>query len=112
MLGICNGFQVLCEAHLLPGALLANTNLHFTCRQVEVELANPDTAFTRAYSDRRGGSRAAEPPGEARLRPLPGRRGRRLEGCARRGRSCCATRPAESFNGSLDEIAGVCNDGG
>ena len=48
MLGICNGFQVLCEAHLLPGALLPNANLRFTSRQVELDVVEPDTAFTRA----------------------------------------------------------------
>ncbi|CAA9496157.1 MAG: Phosphoribosylformylglycinamidine synthase, glutamine amidotransferase subunit [uncultured Solirubrobacterales bacterium] len=48
VLGICNGFQVLCEAGLLPGALLPNTGLRFLCRQVEVGVANPATAFTRA----------------------------------------------------------------
>src|SRR6201993_967807 len=48
VLGICNGFQVLCEAHLLPGALLVNSNRHFTCRQVRLEVVNADTPFTRA----------------------------------------------------------------
>ena len=48
VLGICNGFQVLCEAGLLPGALLPNTGLRFLCRQVEVRVDNADTAFTRA----------------------------------------------------------------
>ena len=48
VLGICNGFQVLCEAGLLPGALLPNTGLRFLCRQVDVAVANPETAFTRA----------------------------------------------------------------
>jgi phosphoribosylformylglycinamidine synthase subunit PurQ / glutaminase len=48
VLGICNGFQVLCEAGLLPGALLPNTSLRFVCRQVELEVANADTPFTRA----------------------------------------------------------------
>jgi phosphoribosylformylglycinamidine synthase I len=48
VLGICNGFQVLCEAGLLPGALLPNISLRFVCRQVELELANADTPFTRA----------------------------------------------------------------
>jgi phosphoribosylformylglycinamidine synthase subunit PurQ / glutaminase len=47
VLGICNGFQVLCEAGLLPGALLPNTELRFVCRQVDVEVANADTPFTR-----------------------------------------------------------------
>src|SRR5438270_1394755 len=51
VLGICNGFQVLCEAHLLPGALLVNANRRFTFRQVEVEVRNAGTAFTRACSE-------------------------------------------------------------
>jgi phosphoribosylformylglycinamidine synthase subunit PurQ / glutaminase len=48
VLGICNGFQVLCEAGLLPGALLPNTELRFLCRQVDVEVVGADTPFTRA----------------------------------------------------------------
>ncbi len=48
VLGICNGFQVLCEAGLLPGALLPNTELRFLCRQVDVEVVNAGTAFTSA----------------------------------------------------------------
>ena len=51
VLGICNGFQVLCEAGLLPGALLTNTSRRFLCRQVEVEVATRDTAFTRACKE-------------------------------------------------------------
>src|SRR3954469_8828720 len=50
VLGICNGFQVLCEAGLLPGALLPNTSLRFLCRQVSIAVANPGTAWTRATS--------------------------------------------------------------
>jgi phosphoribosylformylglycinamidine synthase subunit PurQ / glutaminase len=46
VLGICNGFQVLCEAGLLPGALLPNAELRFLCRQVDVEVVNADTPFT------------------------------------------------------------------
>src|SRR5271163_1692865 len=48
VLGICNGFQVLCEAQLLPGALLGNANRRFTCRQLNLEVVNADTAFTAA----------------------------------------------------------------
>ncbi|HXC46172.1 MAG TPA: phosphoribosylformylglycinamidine synthase subunit PurQ, partial [Solirubrobacteraceae bacterium] len=48
VLGICNGFQVLCEARLLPGALLPNANLRFTFRQVDLDVVEPDTAFTCA----------------------------------------------------------------
>jgi len=47
VLGICNGFQVLCEAGLLPGALLPNVSLRFVFRQVNVEIVDADTAFTR-----------------------------------------------------------------
>ena len=45
-LGICNGFQILCEAGLLPGAMRKNSGLKFICRWVELEVANPGTAFT------------------------------------------------------------------
>ena len=48
VLGICNGFQVLCEAGLLPGALLPNTSLRFICRQVDLVVENAGTPFTRA----------------------------------------------------------------
>ncbi|MFL5845685.1 MAG: phosphoribosylformylglycinamidine synthase subunit PurQ [Solirubrobacteraceae bacterium] len=48
VLGICNGFQVLCEAGLLPGALLPNQSLRFVCRQVGITVVDTDTAFTRA----------------------------------------------------------------
>src|SRR5207302_3734839 len=46
VLGICNGFQVLCEAHLLPGALLPNTSLRFVCRQAELVVENAEIPFT------------------------------------------------------------------
>jgi phosphoribosylformylglycinamidine synthase len=48
VLGICNGFQVLCEAGLLPGALLPNVGLRFVCRDVDVVVEDADTPFTRA----------------------------------------------------------------
>ncbi len=49
VLGICNGFQILCEAHLLPGALLRNAGLTFVSKPVDVVLERTDTAFTSAY---------------------------------------------------------------
>jgi phosphoribosylformylglycinamidine synthase len=52
VLGICNGFQVLCEAGLLPGALLRNTSLRFVFRQVELEVVDRQTPFTRACPPR------------------------------------------------------------
>jgi phosphoribosylformylglycinamidine synthase len=51
VLGICNGFQVLCEAGLLPGALLPNTSLRFLCRQVDLVVENASTPFTRACAE-------------------------------------------------------------
>jgi phosphoribosylformylglycinamidine synthase len=51
VLGICNGFQVLCEAGLLPGALLPNVGLRFVCRQVGVEIVDAGTPFTRACAE-------------------------------------------------------------
>lgn len=50
MLGVCNGFQILCEAGLLPGALMRNTSLKFVCREVKLEVANAATRFSGAYS--------------------------------------------------------------
>ncbi|WP_431782045.1 phosphoribosylformylglycinamidine synthase subunit PurQ [Streptomyces chumphonensis] len=50
VLGICNGFQVLCESHLLPGALTRNDHLHFVCRDQRLTVENADTAWTRDYS--------------------------------------------------------------
>lgn len=47
VIGICNGFQVLCEAGLLPGALIANRDLSFICREVEVEVLDTNTSLTR-----------------------------------------------------------------
>ena len=49
VLGICNGFQVLCEAGLLPGALTRNAGLHFICRDVWLEVASASTAWTTRY---------------------------------------------------------------
>jgi len=49
VLGICNGFQVLCESHLLPGALTRNSDLHFLCRDQEIEIVNNSTQWTSSY---------------------------------------------------------------
>lgn len=53
VVGICNGFQILCENQLLPGALVRNDRLTFVCRPERLEIANSDTRFTAAY----GGAR-------------------------------------------------------
>ncbi|MGN6424650.1 MAG: phosphoribosylformylglycinamidine synthase subunit PurQ [Asticcacaulis sp.] len=51
VLGICNGFQILCEAGLLPGALLRNAQLKYVCKPIELTIANRRTRFTTAYGD-------------------------------------------------------------
>jgi phosphoribosylformylglycinamidine synthase len=53
VVGICNGFQVLCEAHMLPGALLRNAELKYVCRPVELDVVNAQTRFTAGYAGRR-----------------------------------------------------------
>lgn len=50
VLGVCNGFQILIEAGLLPGALMRNTSLKFVCREVKLEVANAGTSFTQGYT--------------------------------------------------------------
>lgn len=51
VLGICNGFQVLCESHLLPGALTRNSELHFLCRDQEIEIVNNESDWTSDFSN-------------------------------------------------------------
>jgi phosphoribosylformylglycinamidine synthase subunit PurQ / glutaminase len=53
VVGICNGFQVLCEAGLLPGALLRNAALKYVCKPVRLQVANGQTRFTAAFGERR-----------------------------------------------------------
>jgi phosphoribosylformylglycinamidine synthase I len=50
VMGVCNGFQILCESGLLPGILMRNAKLKFLCREVKLEVTNANTAFTRGYS--------------------------------------------------------------
>ena len=53
VVGICNGFQVLCEAHMLPGALLRNAALKYVCKAVDLDVVNSQTRFTAAYGSQR-----------------------------------------------------------
>jgi phosphoribosylformylglycinamidine synthase I len=111
VLGICNGFQVLCEAHLLPGALLPNENLHFTSRQVEVEVLSGAGAFTRACGP------VTHPPQRLSI-PAKHAWGRyyaeseTLAAMDGSGQLVLRYAPGENFNGSLHDIAGVCNEQG
>src|SRR5579862_7902207 len=53
VLGICNGFQILCEAQLLPGALVRNAKLKYVCKTVDLDVVNGQTRFTAGYGGRR-----------------------------------------------------------
>jgi phosphoribosylformylglycinamidine synthase I len=118
VLGICNGFQVLCEARLLPGALLANANLRFTCRQVQLDVTNADTPFTRACARGASDGTGSEMPARTHL-SIPAKHawGRfyadqpTLEAMADAGQVVLRYAHSENFNGSVAEIAGVCNEG-
>jgi len=97
VLGICNGFQVLCEAGLLPGALLPNVSLRFVCRQVELDVGEAATPFTLECPPRLSipvkhttGRYYSPEPVRVVLRYAPG----------------------HNPNGSQDDIAGVCNEDG
>jgi phosphoribosylformylglycinamidine synthase subunit PurQ / glutaminase len=103
VLGICNGFQVLCEAGLLPGALLPNTSLRFVFRQVDVEVANADTPFTRACT-----------VGEHLSIPVKHTTGRYYAppGVLPTEQVVLRYAPGQNPNGSQDDIAGVSNASG
>ncbi|MDE1853932.1 MAG: phosphoribosylformylglycinamidine synthase I [Thaumarchaeota archaeon] len=114
VLGICNGFQILVEAGLLPGALLRNTALKFVCRWTNVKVENTHTPFTRAF---RKGQVLRVPIAHSEGRYyLPEEDMRRLgdQGrivfryCDGRGRVDEASNPT----GTLGNIAGVCNEQG
>ncbi len=107
VLGICNGFQVLCEARLLPGALLPNANLRFTFRQVELDVATTASAFTRACA---AGERLSIPAKHSwgRYYAEP----ETLAAIQREGQVLLRYAAGENFNGSADDIAGVCNAAG
>jgi phosphoribosylformylglycinamidine synthase I len=104
VLGICNGFQVLCEAGLLPGALLPNTGLRFVCRQVSLVVDNSSTPFTAACR-----------PGQRLSIPVKHTSGRyyapasMLERLRAGGQIVLRYAPGENPNGSLDDVAGVSN---
>jgi phosphoribosylformylglycinamidine synthase len=107
VLGICNGFQVLCEAGLLPGALLPNEGLRFICRQVYLVAED----FGGPFGDELA-------PGQRLSIPIKHMSGRyfardneldRLEGS---GRIAFRYAPGENPNGSVRDVAGVLNEGG
>jgi phosphoribosylformylglycinamidine synthase I len=107
VLGICNGFQVLCEAGLLPGALLPNVSLKFIFRQVELEVVGSDGPFTGACDD---GDRLSIPVKHTTGRYYaPDDQLDRLQDA---GQVLLRYAPGHNPNGSLRDIAGVCNERG
>ena len=106
VLGICNGFQVLCEAHLLPGALIRNDHQKFFCRDQVLRVENADTAWTRDFE---AGQTLTVPlkNGEGNFQAAPEEL-ERLEGEGRVVFRYVDLNP----NGSADDIAGVANDAG
>lgn len=107
VLGICNGFQVLCEAGLLPGALLPNVSLRFICRQVEVEVVNAGGAWTMGCEI---GQRLSIPVKHTTGRywaPDPV-----LDELEAAGQVALRYAPGHNVNGSTRDIAGVTNAAG
>jgi phosphoribosylformylglycinamidine synthase I len=107
VLGICNGFQVLCEAGLLPGALLPNASLRFVCRQVEVVVESTGTAFTLACAQ---DQRLSIPVKHSIGRYFAPEQA--LDELEQRGQVVFRYAPGQNPNGSLHDIAGVANAGG
>ena len=112
LVGICNGFQILCEAHLLPGALVRNADCKFVCRHVNLRVENAETPFTSAYK-----------PGQILQIPIAHGEGRYVcdpstqdELIAQNRvlfRYCNASgepTPDGNPNGSQDNIAGIANE--
>jgi phosphoribosylformylglycinamidine synthase I len=113
VLGICNGFQVLCEAGLLPGALMRNAGLKYICRAVHLRVETTDTPFTNAC---RKGEVLQVPIGHMEgnyfcepetLDLLLSENRVLFRYCDPQGRTTTEANP----NGSLDNIAGICNEG-
>jgi phosphoribosylformylglycinamidine synthase subunit PurQ / glutaminase len=100
VLGICNGFQILCEAGLLPGALLRNESLRFVCRDVRVAVERDDLPFTTRCTT---GQRLVLPVkhGDGRYLPPPNLDAAQV-----------VLRYLDNPNGSVEGIAGVCNEAG
>ncbi|MGW0365076.1 phosphoribosylformylglycinamidine synthase subunit PurQ [Streptomyces sp. NPDC002990] len=106
VLGICNGFQILTEAHLLPGAMLRNNDLHFICREQQLRVENAETAWTGDYT---AGQEISVP-----LKNMDGRYTadeRTLDELEAEGRVAFRYLGGNP-NGSLRDIAGITNAAG
>ncbi len=106
VLGICNGFQILCEAHLLPGALTRNQGLRFINREVTIRIENRDTPWTGQFADHEEvtlvlkSGEGAYVADRATIADLEA------------GGRVVARYAGGSCNGSLDEIAGIASEAG
>jgi phosphoribosylformylglycinamidine synthase I len=106
VLGICNGFQILCESHLLPGALTRNDHLHFICRDQKLRIENADTAWTGDFAQ-----------GQEIVVPLKNGEGgyvadeRTLDMLEAEGRVIARYLDVNP-NGSRRDIAGITNEAG
>ena len=107
VIGVCNGFQILLEAGLLPGALMRNASLKFVCREVNLQVANANTAFTRAYA-----------PGQIIRCPVAHHDGNffadpeTLERIESEGQVVFRYAEGTNPNGSINDIAGIVNKAG
>ena len=107
VMGVCNGFQILLEAGLLPGALMRNASLKFVCKEVKLEVVNADTAFTRAYEQ-----------GQVIRCPVAHHDGNYFADAdtldRMNGNGQVVFRYAEGTNpnGSIEDIAGIVNEAG
>lgn len=113
VLGICNGFQILCESGLLPGVLMRNADLHFICRMQHLRVERDDTIFTRHYR-RLQAIKVAVAHGEGNFR-ADDETLARLEGdgrvafryCDPQGNVGGQANPNSNPNGSINDIAGI-----
>ena len=112
VIGICNGFQILLEAGLLPGAMLRNTSLNFVCKDVCVKVENKETPFTNLCGEKEV-LRIPVAHGEGNyfadaevIEKLESERRVVLRYCSENGNVEKSSNP----NGSLNNIAGICND--
>ncbi|MFI6505614.1 phosphoribosylformylglycinamidine synthase subunit PurQ [Nonomuraea typhae] len=106
VLGTCNGFQILCEAHLLPGALTRNASLHYICRDQKIRVESADTAWTRDFA-----------AGQEIVLPIKHGEGRYVASDETLAELEAAGRVVFRYldgnpNGSLNDIAGITNEAG
>jgi len=106
VLGICNGFQVLCESHLLPGALVPNAGRHFVCRDQRLRIENAGTRWTSEYTE-----------GQEVVIPVKNADGRYVADADTLAELADSGRIIARYldlnpNGSLDDIAGIANEAG